>query len=63
MSKKSIPTPNLIAETVMLCFKIFLAIIIFTNLVWAVIYFKPQGSRVQINQSGPHDIVHKVLAN
>lgn len=63
MSKQSIPTPNLIAEVVMLCFKIFLAIFVVTNIVWAVIYFKPQGSRVEINQSGAHDIVHEVSAN
>lgn len=63
MKNKSIPTPNLIAEVVSLCFKIFLAIFIVTNAVWAVIYFKPQGSRVEINQSGAHDIVHKVSAN
>lgn len=63
MKNKSVPTPNLIAEVVMLCFKIFLAIFVVTNIVWAVIYFKPQGSRVEINQSGAHDIVHKVSAN
>ena len=63
MSKQSIPTPNLIAEAVMLCFKIFLAIFVVTNIIWAVIYFKPQGSHVEINQSGAHDIVHEVSAN
>ena len=62
MNKQSISTPNLIAEVVMLCFKIFLAIFLVTNIVWAIIYFKPT-SHVEINQSGAHDIVHEVSAN
>ena len=63
MKNKSVPTPNLIAEVVSLCFKIFLAIFIVTNVVWAIIYFKPQGSRVEINQSGSLDTVHDISAN
>ena len=66
MSRKNyqIPTPNLIAETVMCCFKIFLAIFIVTNFVWGVIYFKPSTPRtgnthVEINQNGNRDIVNK----
>lgn len=59
---KSIPTPNLIAETVSLCFKIFLAIFIVTNIVWTIIYFKPASHRVgdtsvTITQSGSRDVV------
>ena len=59
---KAIPTPNLIAETVSLCFKIFLAIFIATNIVWTIIYFKPALSRVgdtsvTITQNGNRDVV------
>ena len=46
----------------MAAFKVFFWIFLVTNIVWAIIYFKPQGSRVQINQSGAHDIVHSVSA-
>lgn len=62
MTHKNIPTPNLIAETFMSAFKIFFWIFLVTNIVWAVIYFKPSNPRVgdthvEINQSGDRDVV------
>lgn len=59
---KNSPSPNLLGDVVFLCFKIFFAIFLVTNIVWTIIYFKPHGSRVEINQSGHHDIVHQVSA-
>ena len=62
MKNKSIPTPNLIAETFMSAFKIFFWIFLATNIIWAVIYFKPSNPRigdtkVEITQSGNRDTV------
>lgn len=61
-SRKSTPSPKVFIDLISLCFKILLVIFLATNLVWMIIYFKPQGSRVQINQSGAHDMVHSISA-
>lgn len=59
MKKKvQTPTPNLISEVVMAAFKVFFWIFLVTNIVWAVIYFKPH---IQITQSGAHDVVTQNL--
>lgn len=59
---KTTPSPKVFVDLISLCFKILFAMVFLTNLVWAIIYFKPQGSRVEINQSGAHDTVHSISA-
>lgn len=58
MKKKITPEPKLISEVVMAAFKVFFWIFLVTNIVWAVIYFKPH---IQITQSGAHDVVTQNL--
>ena len=65
MKSKPASTPNLIAETFISAFKIFLIIFLATNLVWAIIYFSPSAPRVgdthvEITQSGNHDVVKNI---
>lgn len=57
--QKSTPSPKIFIDLVSMCFKIMFALVLIINIVWAIIYFKPQGSRVQINQSGANDVVHQ----
>ena len=64
MSKHT-PAPNLIAETFMATFKIFLVIYLATIAFIAIIYFKPSSPRVgdthvQITQNGNENIHQKI---
>lgn len=70
MSRKQHSTPNLFSEMFMSMFKTFslilLAIIILNNVVWAFYALKPTtpprigDTRVEINQSGNHDIKQNI---
>jgi hypothetical protein len=66
MKGRDSQTPNMVAEVFMSTFKIFswitLFLIVVTNIVWAVIYFKPSPPRtgdthVEITQNGDRDVV------
>lgn len=65
MSKKHIPTPNLIAEALLsICGK-FLIFLVLNNILWAVLYFRPTAprvgdTRVEITQNGNHDIKQEI---
>ena len=66
MSKKPIPTPNLIAETFIATIKILLIIVALNNILWAIFFFKPSASphigdtHMEITQNGNHDIKQNI---
>lgn len=64
MSKDAV-IPNLVAETFITTFKIFMVIFVLTNIVWAVVYFRQPSSRVgdnkiEITQTGNRDISQEI---
>lgn len=64
---KNATEPNIIAETFIVTFKIFLALYIATIVVIAVLYYKPSSppasdTRVEITQTGNRDI-HQEIKN
>ena len=65
---KDAPVPNIIAQTFMSAFKVFLIIYLATIFVLAVIWYKPTqphaggDARVEINQNG-NDNIHQEINN
>lgn len=59
--------PNIVAETFITTFKIFMVIFVLTNIVWAAVYFRQPTPRVgdnkiEITQTGNRDI-HQEIKN